>query len=85
VTHGLDRHRCWGGRIAKGILHAFQRGFYTLNGMRDTAAARMSPTSLHMGVAKAPLCNQIPTVFETNAVLHCLHLHTVLFGNKHEI
>ena len=34
-----------GGQIAKGILHALHRGFYTLNGMRDTAAARMSPTS----------------------------------------
>lgn len=35
-----------GGEIAKGILHAFQRGFYTLKGVRDTFAARTSPTSL---------------------------------------
>jgi len=34
------------GEISKGILHAFPRGFYTLNGMRDTSAARTSPTSL---------------------------------------
>jgi len=32
--------------ISKGILPTFQRGFYTLNGMRDTSAARTSPTSL---------------------------------------
>ena len=37
-AHGLDRPRCWGG--------IFQRGFYTRNGMRDTSAARTSPTSL---------------------------------------
>src|SRR5438093_10848191 len=35
-----------GGQISKGILHAFQRGFYTLKGVRDTFAARTSPTSL---------------------------------------
>jgi pyruvate/2-oxoglutarate dehydrogenase complex dihydrolipoamide acyltransferase (E2) component len=42
-AHGLDRHRCWGGTISKGILHAFQRGFYTLKGVRDTSAASTSP------------------------------------------
>jgi hypothetical protein len=35
----------WTGPAAQGILHALQREFYTLNGMRDTSAARTSPTS----------------------------------------
>ena len=34
------------GGLSEGILHAFQRGFYTLNGMRDTSPARTSLTSL---------------------------------------
>jgi hypothetical protein len=38
VAHGLDRPRCGGDR--------WQRECYTLNGMRDTSAARTSPTRL---------------------------------------